>query len=172
MTLLLSLDPGLNTGIALGYYDDTTPYSLQNRWQVHGGLDGFVDWLDIHSASVGGWDEIVSEKFILSSANRFTPDTTPLLIEGALQAFLWLEDIPANLYWQPNTAKADLIGYPATAKTKAQRQRLRFDFLKEHGLFVPGEDNTDSNDCCVHALVFLRRRGHMPTIRKYWGAAG
>lgn len=164
MTYLLSLDPGRNSGLALGYYDDTQPYTLVERWQVHGGVDGFKRWWrEWHWRDA---DELVVEKFILASDNEFTADLTPVAIEGALSVLL--DESHLTPVWQPRTDKSRLVGYPKSAVTKAQRQRVRFDFLKEHGLYAPGEDNTDSNDAICHGLIFLKGRRHLPSLLRFW----
>lgn len=170
MTYLLSIDPGVNTGIALGYYDAITPYRLVERWQVHNGLDGFIRWWET-AVWAGGpldlsFDEIVCEKFLLAD-NDFKADVTPLLIEGAL-IVLNRQSYNVPIVWQPNTDKAGLVGYPSEAKTKAQRQRVRFDFLERFGLFKAGTENDDTNDAIVHALVSLKKRLHSPTLLAMW----
>jgi hypothetical protein len=162
MTHLLSIDPGKNTGIALGYYDSLTPYRLLERWQVHDGFDGFITWWYAARIHI---DELVVEKFILAN-NDFTADITPKEIEGAIKALLW--DDPLPTWWQPRTDKALLTGYPDSAKTKAQKQRVRFDFLDRFGLFKPGSENDDSNDAITHSLVNLKKRRHMPTMMAFW----
>jgi hypothetical protein len=164
MTRLLSIDPGGNTGIVLGHYDAVTPYSIIGRWQVHGGLPGFLAWWE----RIGrpDFDELVVEKFILDPSNAFSADLTPVLIEGAIIAKMFPRD--HEIAWQPRTDKAVLTGYPPEAVTKAQRQRVRFDFLKKYGMFVPGTNNDDGNDAVVHALVYLKRRRHAPTLQAFW----
>src|SRR3954465_9609524 len=140
MTYLLTIDPGKNTGISLGFYDDETPWTLVERWQGHGSLDGFKRWW-----REGHWkraDKLVVEKFILSGENEFTADLTPKEIEGALSVFL--DDSHLTAIWQPRSDKSRLTGYPKSAVTKAQRQRVRFDFLDRFGLFAAGSDNDDS----------------------------
>lgn len=164
MTLLLTIDPGKNSGIALGHYDDVTPYTLIERWQVHGGVDGFKRWW-----REGHWkraDKLVVEKFILASDNEFTADLTPVAIEGALSVLLDESHLVA--VWQPRSDKSRLVGYPKSAVTKKQRQRVRFDFLDRFGLFAAGSDNDDSHDAITHALVYLKGCGHLPTLMKYW----
>lgn len=161
MTRLLSIDPGKNTGIALGEFG-ATGYRLLERWQVHGGLHGFKRWWRTERP---GFDVLVVERFILDPNNRFTADLTPVHIEGLIVGAI---DDGMPVTWQPRTDKAALTRYPADATTKAKRQRARFDFLKEHGLFAPGTDNDDSNDAITHALVYLKRIGHVPTLEQYW----
>lgn len=165
MTYLLSIDPGGNTGIALGFYDATTPYRLVERWQVHGGLEGFKHWW-LHSRP--HFDEIIVEKFILSADNEFDADLTPVYIEGALSVLLDMAGKAAA--WQPRTEKSLLTGYPKGAQTKAQKQRVRFDFLERFGLFKAGTENDDSNDAITHALVYLKKRMHEPTRSVFWPA--
>lgn len=163
MTRILSIDPGKNTGIALGSYSDESPYELLQRWQVHGGVEGFKAWW----AGSPSYDVLVVEKFVLSGENDFAADLTPKEIEGALcMALTPLEW--HHVVWQPRTDKARLIGYPKTADTKAKRQRVRFNFLKKHGLFAPGTENDDSNDAITHALVHLKVIMHRPTLMTYW----
>lgn len=163
MTRLLSIDPGKNTGISLGFYNETTPYQLVERYQVHGGVAGFKRWWT-HERPV--YDELVVEKFVLAR-NNFQADLTPVHIEGALCMALTDAEWRA-VTWQMRTHKALLTGYPPEAKTKAQRQRVRFNFLAEFGLHAKGTDNDDSNDAITHSLVYLKQRKHMPTLRTFW----
>ena len=164
MTRLLSLDPGKNSGIALGHYDDSAPYTLVDRWQQHDGLEGFIYWWENERPL---FDVIVVERFVLDPSNQFTADLTPKEIEGALKA-LWRGPI----VWQLRGDKGALCGYPPSAKTKAQRQRVRNLWLDRFGLFVPGEDNQDSADAIVHSLVYLKRQRHLPTMKRYWPPSG
>lgn len=165
MTYSLWIDPGLNTGVALGWYDALTPYQLLDRWQVHGGVDGFIDWWE-STPLEEAVDEIGYEKFVLAEDNDFGADLSGVPIEGVIHLMARRER--AQLLEQTRAAKGHLIGYPPEAITKAQRQRVRFDFLEEHGLFLPGTENDDTNDAITHALVSLRHRQHLPTMRRFW----
>lgn len=170
MTHTLAVDPGKNTGIALGFYDSHTPYRLVKRWQVHGGLDGFHEWWDRApwwECGIERPDERVVERFVLDPNNEFTADLTPKEVEGYLRAVLPEAEYRA-INWQLRTDKSLLTGYPKSAVTPAQKQRVRFDFLKRFDLFEPGTDNDDSNDAITHALVRLKRVRHLPTLRHYW----
>ena len=42
MTALISIDPGMSSGIAVGTYSDTEPFQLTHVFQIEGGLKGFV----------------------------------------------------------------------------------------------------------------------------------
>lgn len=165
MTFQLVADPGKNTGIVLGYYDATTPYQLLQRWQIHHGLEGFLRWFEANADDLDHVDEIVVEKYIQNPDED--GDLSGVPIEGAIA--LWARQIGAAVIWNSRFDKGLLVGYPADAITKEQRQRVRFDFLAEHGLAKAGTENDDTNDSATHALVSLRKRRHMPTIKAYWG---
>lgn len=161
---ILGVDPGANTGISLGSYGDAAPYSLLDRWQVHHGLDGFLWWIEnaldpLHEAEP--ITEIVVEKFIGNPEE--IADLSGVPIEGAIA--LWARQNGVTVIWQNRTHKGLLVGYPDTAVTKKQRQRVRFDFLASLGLFAAGTENDDSNDAITHSIVSLRARRHIPTLR-------
>lgn len=147
---MLSLDPGKQTGIALGSYGDDEPYELLNVWQVSGGLHGFIDWWRDQQRLLPTY--LVCEKFVLRN-NAFVADTEPLLIEGALRV-LWGGDIE----WQLPSDKslvADTV--------------LRENNLWHTGKQVGWKDAHDTNDAIIHALAYLKKNKHIPTLQKYWG---
>jgi len=147
--LLLSLDPGKQTGIALGFYGDEA-YELLNVWQVAGGLNGFIDWWHDHyplNESV-----LVSEKFVLRN-NAFVADTEPLLIEGALHVLY-----DNQIVWQL-----------ASDKSLVNDSVLRKNNLWHTGKQVGWKDARDTNDAIIHGLAYLKKNKHIPTLQKYWG---
>lgn len=164
MTYLLSFDAGLNTGIALMHYSPTEPVTLVARWQVHNGLDGFLDWAE-REWHPGLADEVVVEKFVFDPSAK-AADLAGVPIEGVIAVYARRDGAP--IIWHTRADKSGLIGYPESAATKAQRQRVRFDFLERIGMFAAGTENDDSNDAIVHGLVSLKRRRHLPTIRAYF----
>ena len=164
---LMTIDPGKSTGIVLGYYDAITPYRLLERWNVLGGLEGFLYWWEEHIISGETvFDELVVESFCLDPDNEFSADLTPVHIEGALMTIMRDSDIP--IIWQPRTDKAALKPYPPDCKTTTQRQRFRFDFLDQYGMFAKGEASTDSNDAVTHSLVHMKKIGHAPSLLAFW----
>ena len=165
MKYILSIDPGQSTGIALGSYDAITPYQLVSRWNVLGGVEGFIEWWQENQDGEIA-HELVVEKFHLDPTNQFSADLTPVAIEGALAALNW--DAGVEIAWQGRELKSALIGYPPEARTKTERQRVRFDFLDRFGLFAKGAHNDDSNDAITHALTYLKRRKHAPTLMAFW----
>jgi hypothetical protein len=162
MTYILAVDPGLETGACLGFYDATTPFQLVERWQIHGGVDGYIDWVE--SGAARHYQEVVYEKFIFSPNEP--ADFSGVPIEGVIHWDARLHR--ASVLEQDRRHKGSLIGYPDNVTDKDQRQRLRFDWLEEHGLFRAGTGNDDSNDAVTHALVSLKLRRHMPTMRAFW----
>lgn len=42
MKTLISIDGGMSTGIAVGTYSDTEPYTLTDAFQIEGGVEGFL----------------------------------------------------------------------------------------------------------------------------------
>lgn len=167
MTMLLSIDPGKSSGIVLGYYDAITPYRLLERWNVLGGLQGFLYWWDEQiSSGEMVFDELVVESFCLDPDNKFSADLTPVHIEGALMTLMRESDIP--IIWQPRTDKAALKPYPPDCKTVTQRQRFRFDFLDRWGMFRAGAASDDSNDAVCHALIHLKKIKHAPSLLAFW----
>jgi len=148
MTFLLTFDPGKSTGIALGEYSDSDPYKLVKVWQTQNGLHGVLEWLGEH---YGMYDErAVSESFILRKT-PFMPDVEPLRIEGALMVMY-----PEIVWQQPS-----------------DKHHVPDSILKEHGLWQTGKplghvDGRDANDAIIHALAFLKKNRHVPTLKKYW----
>lgn len=157
---MVSLDPGKQTGIAAGFYGDDQPYTLIDVWQISDGVTGFIEWWKkTGSAVIRNFEwaflaptEIVSEKFILRN-NAFVADTEPLLIEGALQA-LW--------------------SLPVAWQQRSDKSLVTDKILRENGLWHTGKqvqwkDARDTNDAIIHALAYLKKNKHIPTLQKYWG---
>lgn len=144
MATILALDPGLSTGWALFSYHDREP-ELLSQGTIVDGVRGFAQfWRNLP------WipDEVVSEKFIIA------PDTVgegwSLQVEGALLALY-----DGGVTWQLRSAKADLV-------TGTETQR--FAWLRERGF----TGSTHELDAITHALLYLKRKRHVPTIRHYW----
>lgn len=162
MTLLVSLDPGKVTGCAIGCFTDTTPYERLDYFAIQGGLEGFIDFAESRwccEETMSLWEDplhegldpiLISERFVLRS-NAFVADTTPLLIEGAMAA--WHLDPVYQL--------------------RSDKALVPDQILKDNGWWVTGKmcgwkDGRDVNDSLIHALVYLKRKKHEPTLRKLW----
>jgi len=221
---LVSIDPGMSTGVTVGTYSDTDPYTLLNAYQIEGGVEGFLEFVDVRDGETfpdekyytcvsfgkpfteGGssyylveevfqeceWqadtrcdeDEdgskhqcydtfvtspttVVAEKFTArGSGNAFSYRTNalePLRIEGALLA-LGLEpswQYPQNMYFM------------VPSGFKGNKKSLAHKWLKDNGLYVSPKDvgckdADDVRSSILHALVYMRKIGHKPTLERYF----
>lgn len=57
---VLSFDPGKSSGVALGRYSDTEPYTLVKAWQFRGGTAGLSRWLQ-DNWTAETWDHYYDE---------------------------------------------------------------------------------------------------------------
>jgi hypothetical protein len=152
MTHLEAYDPGLATGIASGYYDDVTPFTLLSARVVDPEWMYKDIWSWQHTAGVVR----VMEGFRLRGSNNFTADLTGVELIGATKLMTRFHP-GLELYWQMPTDKALVPDH----------------ILKEHGLWQTGKmvdhvDGRDANDAIIHALAFLFKQRHAPTIDKYF----
>lgn len=189
MTYLLSIDPGMRTGITLGFFDDETPYRREAYWQIDGGLPGLRKEWKWHHVDHGGsiyWSDAddfrsdpersnyyasktqtvwVVEKFVpLPMARSFKlNELEPIRIEGAIED--WVD---GDVVWQRSGAMV-LSG----GDTPAQRKKNSDQILKDHGFWLTGKkdlgmsDANDVNAAQKHAFGYLRSIDHRPTMMKY-----
>lgn len=150
---ILSLDPGLASGFALGEFSDTQPYTVVSHGVVDGGCEGFIDWVR-PSCYLDIADVVVCERFVIDGTHTgvWSPQ-----IEGALMALS-----PTRVVWQLRSDKATLFGQKLAGD---RGQTERFNWLRGQGF--EGEGHT--LDAVTHALVYLKRLEHKPTLRKFWG---
>ena len=176
MKTLISIDPGMSTGLAVGTYSDTEPFKLTHFFQIEGGVEGFIDFFDPAYDDMWflGGDrlklferEVVAEKFnARGGANSGfaykTRDLEPLRIEGAMLA------MGLNPTW---TSPAQQ--YFSGGEGKAKKKQAQHRWLKEKGLYVTGKmvgcDNADDvRSAIAHAIAYLVRSKHRPTIEHYF----
>lgn len=215
MKTLVSIDPGVSSGIAVGTYSDTEPYRLVKAFQVEGGLTGilknlrlieedFGEWgvlrvgpLTGESISVDLWDTednpdwdpdgeemnfevtshtgtVIAEKFTPRSGGGFShtqASTEPLRIEGALIALGVLPDYrigKSNPRWQQPKEM-----YFAGGEDLSTRKKRAHAWLKNHDLYVTGKDvgckdANDARSAMLHAIAYLRKQKHLPTLEHYF----
>ncbi len=178
MNYVLSIDPGMRTGIILGRYSDETPYERIDFWQIDGGLEGLIPWLREHHDpeyqrwyfyphEVGHMDfTVVCEKFVpirSKVARTFkTEELEPIRIEGALRM-----ELGDTIVWQRSSAMV-LAG----GETPAERKRNSDDVLRNAGLWLTGKkdlgmsDANDANAAQKHAIAYMRSLKHEPTMRE------
>lgn len=164
MPYLISFDPGVYTGVAIGRYDGNEPYELIECWQIPDGAEGLARE-DYFRSAIEPDDVLVSEKFTprnLAGMSHTQESVEPLRVEGVLVALF------EEIHWQEPSAQ-NLV----TGKTPAETKKLSDDFLRYHGLYqepstIEGRQKNDANSAIKHALAYLKGIGHKPTIDKYW----
>lgn len=173
---LLSIDPGISTGVALlRYTDGTVPVAVQ-VWQFRGGAEGLNEWIESHTVkddpeeptlvSLPEWPNwhpatYLAEKFNPRGSGQgfsYTASSLePLRCEGVLVA----HGLP-DVYAQPPQQ------YLAGGKNKADKKKRQHAALKDLGYYVTGKDvgcpdADDVRSALAHGLSFLARIGHVPT---------
>ena len=137
---VLALDPGGTTGWALFNNEN-----LFSAGVIRNGLDGFRAWTAL---AMPTHTHLVVEDFVVEPGFVGRPEASEII--GAAFALS-----PAKKYRQLRSQKATLIN-----GTEAER----FTWLRERGF----GGMTHELDAVTHALLFLRRMNHVPTIKKYW----
>lgn len=183
---VLSIDPGISTGIALLSYEEGSPAELVQGWQFNGGVKGLLDWMDVHmTLSVHDLDEevdfvgipdwpgrvpftLVAEKFTARNTRGFSYTTSslePLRGEGALIALGLMPDYSvAEKRWRDPKYQ-----YLVGGKDKADKKKRMHAFLKDNGFYRTGKDleAADADDfrsACAHGIVYIARElKHEPT---------
>lgn len=178
MKTLISIDPGLSTGVICGTYSDDTPFELTHAFQMEGGVEGFCGKFP----DIATWDldlgytcqecaqpdlyraeevTVLVEKFnARGSANAGFSYTSKSLealrVEGALIAMgipiTWVQ--PPQQYFLPG-------------KDKAEKKKRQHAWLKENDYYIaPKElgtkDADDARSALAHCISWLRKF-HKPT---------
>jgi len=175
MTHILSFDCGKSNGVALGYFDDKTPYQLVSAFQFMDGPRGLSNWVKYHrvehredvpgdhwwdfdALTLPGYDILtVAEKFIPFPGKGFgqgLDSTLPLVGEGVLIA---LDVMPA--YPDPRWRVARNM-YLFGGKDLKQKKKYARTFLKEKGMYVMpkelGQPNSDDAvSATLHGISYL-----------------
>lgn len=196
---VLSIDPGLSTGVALLSYEENSPAQLVEGWQFTGGVAGLLDWyvrtisngIDLGSyvggkanpVAVSWWlrdtheedTAVVAEKFTARNTRGFSYTTAslePLRGEGALIALGLMPDYSvAEKRWRDPA-----LQYFAGGSGKAEKKKRQHAFLKANGFYRTGKDfgTADADDfrsAASHGIVYIARElKHKPTFE--WLARG
>lgn len=191
MTTLLSIDPGMSTGISFWSFTADEPLERLGYWQVPDGLAGFLRWHEERVTPPNDWDSdprsgfwyddlnstrmldlVVVEKFIPRSGKRFShtlSSVEPLRIEGAIVALGLTDDYSADSsQWQQPSQQ-----YFCGGSGVKEKRKLSKEWLKTHGLYLTGskvgkKDAEDVLSSTFHAFTYMRTIRHMPTLRKYF----
>lgn len=147
---VLGQDPGGTTGVALLRYTDDTQAELIYLHQIPDGIEGYYEFFE------DSYPEsnltIVSEKWV--ERNVKGADRTPQYIEGMQYAW-WSQSLkrdpePGLVYQEPDV-----------------KSLVPDEWLKENNLWTPGKRH--QMDALIHAIVYLRNKGHKPTLEALSG---
>ena len=149
MPSLIAIDPGKSTGIIEGTYSENQPLEIMSKTVTHNGIQGFAEW---YWEGVPFWSHEpiwIVEDFTLRGSNDFVADLSGVEIIG------FLKGMAIPVHWQSRTLKhlvPDLV-------------------LKHNGYWFTGKDvgHTDGRDCndaAIHALAWLAKQKHEPTLRQ------
>lgn len=189
---VLSIDPGVSTGIALLSFEKDSPAELVEGWQFTGGVQGLLSWfiqnisngIDLgvfvgarfDPSPVSWWlgetDEentrVIAEKFTARNTKGFSYTTAslePLRGEGALIALGLMPDYSlAEKRWRDPS-----LQYFAGGSGKAERKKRQHSFLKANGFYRTGKDfgAADADDvrsAMAHGIAYIMRDlKHKPT---------
>lgn len=181
---VLSIDPGVSTGIALLSFEEDSPAELVQGWQFTGGVAGLLEWYETETYPFDfgmglklKWPEpiylsktrIVAEKFTARNTRGFSYTTAslePLRGEGALIALGLMPDYTlAEKRWRDPG-----LQYFAGGSGKAERKKRQHAFLKANGFYRTGKDfgTADADDfrsACAHGVNYIARElKHRPTF--------
>lgn len=181
---LLSIDPGVSSGLALISYDADTAPELVEGWQFTGGAAALKKWVDENDGYptpdgnclfFKGWDDdvtIVAEKFTARATKGFSYTTAalePLRGEGVLLALGLMPDYaPAEKRWLDPKYQ-----YLVGGKDLADRKKRQHAFLKDIGFYRTNKDFPDSpakdgaddvRSAMAHGIAYLARTGHRPSF--------
>lgn len=161
----MAIDPGGATGIAKGHYSDTEALEFDQIYTIPGGVIGFKEhyWNDYVDPSDLYGDELVVETFV-NRSNEFLANLESVEVIGFIKGTAY----ERQTHWQQRTEKASLTG-GGESGSEARNNA----FLKGHGLWQTGKmvgwkDGRDANDAIIHALVYMKKIRHIPTLLKYF----
>ena len=195
---MLACDPGKSSGIALLAYNETEPVRLVKAWQFGNGVQGLLDWLDVHrlwdyDCGYGSHEQIwilpmtarpsssgyvrdsqltvISEKFTPLQGKGFaqTLDSTlPLVCEGVLIAY---GIMPVYDSKEKRWQRPNTM-YMYGGSTLAEKKKRAREFLKKHGLYVTGKElgAPDNNDAVSAILHGIAYVVKTLEHRKTWDA--
>lgn len=192
MAYILSIDPGVSSGIALLEYGDDLPATLVQAWQFPGGVQGLATWFDENtlgssfSSDNTTWDlsltngtslqsqygdQIICERFTARATSGFSYTTAslePLECQGYLKGQgLMPFDMNNPCFRDPKYM------YFAGGKDKADKKKRMHAWLREAGFYVVGKqlgtpDADDARSAIAHGIAFLREIKHLPTLKEYF----
>lgn len=183
--MLVSIDTGMSSAVIAGIYSAEDPLQLVLAEQIEGGVEGFVERVKPSENGYGGRlirvsqstgidavlgdgipMDVIVEKFTSRGAGNSgfsyrTSALESLRVEGAIIAM----GIP-HTYVSPQQQ------YFLPGKDKAEKKKRQHAWLKEHGYYIAPKDlgtkdADDARSACAHAISWLRRQKHKPTLELF-----
>lgn len=150
---ILSLDPGLATGLAI--FDGE---KLVHQETIENGEKGFLkEFPQIYADYADTSHRIIVERFLPTEHVRGEEGVYSNRIEGMVMAFTNNEGI----IWRLRSDKALLFNQKSKL---GEGETERFNWLRSKGF----KGNSHELDAITHALVYMKIIGFEPAIRKYW----
>ena len=152
MTKIMSVDPGKRTGVVYLTFDDTTPAEIVDSWDIPGGAQGFLDFLETHKQpprTPEPVDFVVYESFTVREGVHGVGTDAPEVI-GVLLSWLNELELPA-------------ASQPPAGRKKAVPDKVLYKFYR-----FWGKQDRNAKEAARHGLWYLKNAKHMPTIRKGW----
>lgn len=154
--MLLAIDPSGDpkghTGIVLLSVPEDRPAQLEESWAIAGGIEAMIDWFEKDGIRdiLDDMDVLVVEHFV--NRNIKGADIGPAYVEGAIQGYA------AALM------SAEIVLSPAAGKNTAvpDHAMTRMGFSKDD---FAGDHHADRWESLRHALRYLKRADHRPTVR-------
>lgn len=172
----LAIDPGMSNGLCEFTWGDDEPFKPIRLLQFSGGAPMLAKVLDKLNVCVTGDDEMAMDSRALHAlvVEKFTPRSAragaefsltrasaePLRGEGVLIG----RGLERFIQWGEPSQQYFMGGESLPDKKKRARE-----FLKLHGLYLTGsmvgqQDADDAISAELHAIAWLRRQRHAPTI--------
>jgi hypothetical protein len=179
MTYVMTIDPGMTTGLVLAHYGELEPLTILGKYEIEGGWNGLKHDVNFRTGMLDA-DEIVCEKFSPLPRVFRLNELEPLRIEGGVDALAdevfygdgTIRTVP--IYWQVPGAM-NIAGTNNGGSTRAQKaaanKRAADDVLRAAGLWsLPSDspehgDSNDINSAMKHLVAHMRRIGHAPTLQ-------
>lgn len=141
---ILSIDPGGKggeTGVSIGHFSNTEPYSLEDYIALPSGPVAFMDWYSVNLDYE--IDVHIVEDFIQWEPRS---DPSPLELIGLCK---WLFQ-DSEVYFRPANKKSI----------------IKDNHLKTLGAYVPGGHHRDVTESVRHAVAWLvKDKRHLPTMK-------
>lgn len=142
VVILLSIDPGKRTGVAVVRAVEDRAPSLLHHEEVYGGLEGFMAWWDTYHPH---YDVLVVENYIPRAGVSQKDSGDPQRVIGWLSQFDPLLRPPAG-----------------------RKRAVSDDAMKRLGMYLAGEPNRNAREAVRHAIGYLKNSLHEPTLRMGW----